>query len=257
MYKNDLESVLENCDKALSFYITAGVDMESSEKSVQLAEKHPKLYAAVGVHPEDAKDLMDSKVENKVDSKKLQKLMEFAESKKVVAIGEIGLDYHYLHDKTPEEIDEIKKVQKMAFISQLSVADMIDFPVVIHSRDAMGDIIKILKQNKVEREGLIHCYSGSVECAKILMELGFSFSFGGVATFKNAKNVKEVIQFLPLNRILLETDCPYLTPEPYRGQRNEPKNVVYVADAIARIKGVSIEEVAKVTTENAKRIFRI
>ncbi len=253
MFEEDLENVIANSDENLSFYLTAGVDLASSEKSVSLAEKHKKLYATVGVHPEDVFDLAC----DEVDKDKLHKLLKLCESKKVVAVGEIGLDYHYLQDKTAEEIEKIKHAQKLAFESQLDMANMLKLPVVIHSRDAMGDTIEILKRNKLERESLLHCYSGSVESAKILMELGFSFSFGGVATFKNAKNVQEVIKFLPLNKIMLETDCPYMTPEPYRGKRNEPKNVVYVADAIARIKGVSIEEVARVTTENAKRMFRL
>lgn len=253
MFENDLENVISNSDENLTFYLTAGVDMSSSEKSVELAEKHKKLYATVGVHPEDVFDLVD----DKIDKVKIERLISLCQSKKVVAIGEIGLDYHYLQDKSEEEIKIIKSAQQMAFECQLDLANLIGLPVVIHSRDAMGDTIEILKRNKLERESLLHCFSGSIESAKILMELGFSFSFGGVATFKNSKNVQEVIKFLPLERIMLETDCPYMSPEPFRGKRNEPKNVVYVADAIARIKGVSIEEVARITTENAKRMFRL
>ena len=132
-----------------------------------------------------------------------------------------------------------------------------NLPIVVHSREAMGDTIEILKNNRPNKESLLHCYSGSVESAKILMDLGFSFSFGGVVTFSNAKTAVEVVKSLPIEKILLETDCPYLTPVPFRGKRNEPKNVVYVADMIARIKNMTIEEVAEKTTENAKRLFGI
>ena len=245
-YENDLETVVANCDEALLAYISAGCDFSSSKKVVEFASKHEKAYAVVGVHPENIEDW---------DEGSFEKLKEFAKNEKVVGIGEIGLDYHYLQDLSSDEIEENKRKQRSIFEKQIDLANQLSLPVVVHSRDAMGDTIEILKNNPPKRKSLLHCYSGSLESAKILMNMGFSFSFGGVTTFKNAKNVQEVVKNLPLERVLLETDCPYLSPEPFRGRRNEPKNVIYVADAIARLKNISIDEVARVTTNNAKKMF--
>ena len=147
--------------------------------------------------------------------------------------------------------------QKEFFIKQIEIANKLDLPIVVHSREAMGDTIEILQKHPPKRPSLMHCYNGSLESAKILMKLGFSFSVGGLVTFKNAKTVQEVVTNLPIENILLETDCPYMTPVPFRGQKNEPKNVVYTADAIAKLKNISIEEVASFTTENSKRLFGI
>ena len=158
---------------------------------------------------------------------------------------------------TGNEKESIKNLQKWAFLKQIGIADRLNKPVVVHSRDAMGDTLEILRNHRLKRESLLHCFSGSLESAKELMKLGFSFSFGGVVTFKNAKNVQEVVKNLPPERILLETDCPYMSPEPFRGKRNEPKNVVYVADKIAKLRELSIEEVARITTQNAERLFEI
>ena len=245
-YENDLETVIANCDEALLAYISAGCDLSSSKDVVELASKHGKAYAVVGVHPENIENWNENSFEN---------LKKLAKNEKVVGIGEIGLDYHYLQELSPNEVEENKRKQKMIFEKQIELANQLNLPIVVHSRDAMGDTIEILKNNPPKRNSLLHCYSGSLESAKILMSMGFSFSFGGVTTFKNAKNVQEVVKNLPLERVLLETDCPYLSPEPFRGKRNEPKNVVYVADAIARLKNITIDEVAKVTTNNAKSLF--
>ncbi len=244
-FDSDRESVLERTKNELEFAICASSNISSSKDSVNLAKECDFVYCTVGVHPED--------VEN-FDINEVEKL---AKNKKVVAIGEIGLDYFYLKDLQPEEVEKQKKLQKNAFILQIDLANKLNLPIVVHSRDAMGDTLQILKEHTPTKESLLHCYSGSLESAQELIKLGFSFSFGGVTTFKNAKNVQEVVTNLPLQKIMLETDCPYLAPEPFRGTRNEPQNVKYVADKIAKLKNTSYEEVVKVTTQNAKRLFGI
>lgn len=241
-FKEDVEEVVKRAkEKGVDIIICSAYDVQSSEDAIELAHRFENVFATVGVHPEnvDGVDFEQAK----------QLFINLTKEKKVVGIGEIGLDYHFTVEN--------KNLQKMIFEKQIELANELGLPIVVHSRDAMGDTIEILKKTNVKKESLMHCYSGSVESAKILMNLGFSFSFGGVVTFKNAKNVVEVVKNLPMDRILLETDCPYMTPVPFRGQRNEPKNVVYVADEIARIKGISIEEVARITTENAERVFGI
>lgn len=241
-FENDLDEVVKRADDSgVRKIICSAYDLSSSQKAVEIANKYEKVYATVGIHPENLEGVNFGTDKNK--------LCQLAENKKVVAIGEIGLDYHFT--------SENKNLQKEIFEKQIQLANELNLPIVVHSRDAMGDTIELLKKNKPKKESLMHCYSGSIESAKILINLGFAFSFGGVVTFKNAKNVVEVVKNLPMDKILLETDCPYMTPVPFRGQRNEPKNVVYVADEIARIKDLNIEEVAKITTENAKRIFGI
>ena len=241
-FENDLDEVVKRADDSgVRKIICSAYDLSSSQKAVEIANKYEKVYATVGIHPENLEGVNFGTDKNK--------LCQLAENKKVVAIGEIGLDYHFT--------SENKDLQKEIFEKQIQLANELNLPIVVHSRDAMGDTIELLKKNKPKKESLMHCYSGSIESAKILINLGFAFSFGGVVTFKNAKNVVEVVKNLPMDKILLETDCHYMTPVPFRGQRNEPKNVVYVADEIARIKGLNIEEVAKITTENAKRIFGI
>lgn len=244
-YKDDLNEVLKRVDEELVACICSSSDLSSSARAIELAKQNKKVFANVGVHPEDAE---------KFDEKKLVELLK---QKKVVAVGEIGLDYHYLKDLSIEQIEEKKHLQKEIFIKQISLANKFSLPIVVHSRDAMGDTSEILRNNPPKKPSLLHCYSGSLESAEILMKMGFSFSFGGVLTFKNAKNAQEVVKNLPIEKILLETDCPYLAPEPFRGTRNEPKNVKYVADKIASLKGLSIDEVAFITTQNAKRLFSI
>lgn len=220
--------------------ICAAYDLSSSQKAVEIANKYANICACVGIHPENV-DCFDETA--------LSQLEKLAQSDKVVAIGEIGLDYHWVSDN--------KDLQKEVFAKQIQLANKLKKPIVVHSRDAMGDTIEILKYNRVEKESLLHCFSGSVESAKILSDLNFSFSFGGVVTFKNAKTAVEVVEFLPIEKILLETDCPYMSPAPFRGTRNEPKNVVYVADKISKIKNMKFEDVVEATTKNAERMFKI
>ena len=238
-FLNDVKNVVERAkENNVNTIICSASDFLSSKKCVLYAKDFERVFATVGVHPENIQD-----------KKYLNQLASLAQEKKVVAIGEIGLDYHFT--------TQTKVIQKQIFAQQLSLANQLDLPVVVHSRDAMGDTIEILQQNPLKKESLMHCYSGSIESAKILMDLNFSFSFGGVSTFYNEKNVQEVIKFLPIDNILLETDSPYLAPVPFRGTINEPKNIIYIADNIARLKGLTLEELAIKTTANAKRIFNI
>lgn len=239
--KSEIESVVQRAiDSGVTKMVCSSCDIASSLDAIELSKKFDNVYANVGMHPENVEV---------ADEKSLAQIEELAKDKKVVAIGEIGLDYHWKDDN--------KELQKEIFVKQIEIANRVKKPIVVHSRDAMGDTIEVLKNHLPNMCGILHCFGGSVESAKILAEMGFSFSIGGVVTFKNAKTIVEVVKSLPLDRIMLETDCPYLSPEPFRGKRNEPKNVVYVADKIAKIKGISIEEVAKISTENAKRLFGI
>lgn len=237
----DVEDVVARAtESGVERIVCSAYNFSSSCQAVKLSKLYGGVFANVGLHPENVDEMCEGY---------LEKIFNLSKEKKVVAIGEIGLDYHYRTDN--------KELQKEVFIKQIEFANSVNLPVVVHSRDAIGNTIEILKQYPSKRESLLHCYAGSVESAKILMKLGFSFSFGGVVTFANAKNTVEVVKQLPLDRILIETDCPYLSPVPFRGKRNEPKNVVYIADTIAKIKGITLEEVAKVTTENAERIFKL
>ncbi len=238
---DDIENVIARAKEAgVKQIICSAFNFSSSEEAVSLSKKFENVWANVGFHPENT---------NEIATDSLKRLEELAKEKKVVAIGEIGLDFHR------EGYD--KELQKKYFVEQIELANKIKKPIVVHSREAMGETIEVLKNALPFKESVIHCFSGSVESAKVLLDLGFSFSIGGVVTFKNAKALPEVVKFLPIEKVLLETDCPYMTPVPFRGQRNEPKNVVYIADEIARLKNLPIEVVARITTQNAKRIFGI
>ncbi|MGL4910662.1 MAG: TatD family hydrolase [Cetobacterium sp.] len=234
----DRLEVIDRIKEKLEFCVNIGYDLKSSDVSLELAKKNDFIYATVGIHPTDISDYNDE-IE--------QKLEEMAKDSKVVAIGEIGLDYHWM--------TEPKEVQQDIFKKQLQLAQRVNKPVVIHTRDAMEDTVNILKEFP-EIKGVIHCYPGSVETAKILIDR-FYLGIGGTLTFKNAKKTVEVVKDIPLDRIVLETDAPYLTPIPFRGKRNEPIYVQYVAEKIAEIKEISLEEVIKVTTENAKKLYNI
>lgn len=237
-YSEDFEDVIERIEKRLDFVINIGFDLKSSEESLELAEKYSFIYAAIGVHPNDALTYNDS-IEKQLE--------EMAKNKKVAAIGEIGLDYY--RDYTP------KDVQKNVFRKQLELAEKLKKPVVIHCRDAYEDTINILKEYK-NINGIFHSYSGSYDTAKLLIDR-FYFSVSGPVTFKNARNIKEIVEKLPIEKILIETDSPYLTPEPFRGKRNEPCYVEYVAKTVASIKSIDYQEVIDITTLNARRAFKI
>lgn len=236
----DLQEVLTRADEVgVHTIINIGYDLESSQHAVKLAETYPNLWAVVGVHPHDAKT-WTPQIREKIKARSC--------SPKVVAIGEIGLDYHY--DNSPREM------QRMVFREQLALALEVNLPVVIHSRKATQDTLEIVK----EFPGvacLFHCYSGSSETAEVYGKMGHYFSFGGPITFKNAHKLREVVAQIPLERILIETDCPYLTPHPHRGKRNEPAYLIYVAEKLAEIHGRTPEEIGKLTEKNTRRFFRL
>lgn len=233
-----IESLREN---NIDLVINIGADMESSRASVKLSKEYDNIYAAVGVHPHDAQDVTETY---------LDELKDLSKEEKVLAIGEIGLDFYY--DNSPRDI------QRKVFLDQLELARDLNLPVVIHTRDAAGETFEILKEACAKgTRGIMHCYSGSVEMALEYIKLGFYISLGGPVTFKKARVPKEVAEVVPLDKLLIETDCPYLTPEPFRGKRNEPKYVTYTAEAIAEIRGISIEELAEATSRNAREIFGI
>jgi TatD DNase family protein len=241
-FAEDLEEVINRAqNEGVSHMVCVGFDRQTIEKAMELAETYDFIYACVGWHPVDAIDMTDED---------LLWIEELATHPKVVAIGEMGLDYHW--DKSPKEI------QKEVFRKQIRLAKKVKLPIVIHNREATADIVEILKEEEAaEVGGIMHCFSGSPEVAIECLKMNFYISLGGPVTFKNAKKPKEVAAAIPLEKLLIETDCPYLAPHPYRGKRNEPGYVKLVAEQIAEIKGLSYEEVAIATTYNAKKIFDI
>ena len=241
-FDDDREELLQKMEEAgIGRIINSGASVDSTKKTVELAEKYPNVYAAVGVHPTDAEEL---------DETFLQWMKEKAIWEKTVAIGEIGLDYYW--EKEPE----VQANQRYWFKRQLELAKEVDLPVIVHSRDAAADTMQILKDVKEwNLKGVIHCYSYSKEMALEFIKMGYYIGVGGVITFKNAKKLVETVEAIPLERILLETDCPYMAPEPFRGKRNSSLYLPYVVQKIAEIKGVSTEEVERVTEANARSLF--
>ncbi len=217
-----------------------GYDIHSSEAAIELANKYECVYAAVGVHPADV---------GKLDDTALSKIQQMLTRPKVVALGEIGLDYHF--DDSPS-----RECQRYWFEAQIDVAKRNNMPIVVHSRDAMEDTINVLKSSDAH-DGIIHCYSGSKESAKILLDMGFYISIAGPVTFKNALNLVEVAKYVPNDRIVIETDSPYLAPEPNRGKRNCPVYVKHVCQKIAQLRGISTQEFAQITKNNAKAVYKI
>jgi TatD DNase family protein len=238
----DRQSLIDSLPKrGISYVVNAGADLDSSGRSIELSEQHSFIYAAVGVHPHDAREMRDSDLDT---------LLKLAAHSKVVAIGEIGLDYYY--DNSPRE------VQRKRFEDQLNLALKADLPVIIHSRDAHNDTMDILKAYSSGLKGcVLHCYSGSWEMAKIYVNMGFMISLGGPVTFRNAVKAVEVAQKIDMNYMMIETDCPYLAPHPHRGKRNDPGLLYLIAERIAEIRGMKAEEVAQITLKNACRFFGI
>jgi len=238
-FEEDFDDVMKRIEDELEGIVSIGFDFESSLKSIELANRYSFVNAVIGVHPVDIKKYND-KVEKELERLALTE-------KKVVAIGEIGLDYHWMEDP--------KDVQIAGFRKQMELAERVKKPVVIHTREALQDTLDVLKDYK-NVGGILHCYPGSLEAAKPFLDR-YYLGIGGTLTFKNNKKTKELVKELPLEKIVLETDCPYLTPVPFRGKRNEPIYTKYVAEEVARIKEISVEQVIKVTTENAKKIYGI
>ena len=242
----DREQVMERAQAAgVSVILNVGTgDPHSNafERAVELGKSNSAIYTAIGTHPHDAR-LYDDKVEEKIKN--------LINNVRVIAWGEIGLDFHY--DNSPRD------VQIAVFKRQLRAARECDLPVVIHTREAEAETIEILKSEYAgaQRRGVFHCFSGSMHLAQRALEIGFMISFSGIVTFKKADELRAVAKEVPLDRLLIETDCPYLTPIPYRGQRNEPAYVVEVARCLAELHGVELEEMARVTTENFNTFFRV
>lgn len=233
------EIIMQAHNQGVSFINNIASDMASSKKSIELAEKFDFVYATVGVHPSDVHGMTNADIDT---------LRKLAQHKKVVAIGEIGLDYHY-DDASEEE-------QKLWFSPQLELSKELNLPVVIHDRESRGDCIRILKEHKISN-GVVHCFSGSAETAKELLKMGLHISFTGVVTFKNARKAIEALKVVPMDRLMIETDCPYMAPEPYRGKRNYSGYVIKVAEKIAEVKGMTVEDVAEQTMKTAKTLFGI
>jgi len=240
-FDSDREELLASVfESGIRKVINVGASMESCRKTLALSEAYESVYAALGVHPSDTAQLTEADMEW---------LKEKSALKKVVAIGEIGLDYYW------DEPD--REIQKKWFRRQLDLAKEVKLPVVIHSREAAADTIGILKEYDGDLTGVIHCYSYTKESAREFLEMGYSFGIGGVLTFKNAKKLKEAVSYIPMDRIMLETDCPYLAPEPSRGKRNSSLYIPYVVQVMAQLKGISEEEVIRITSENTERLFGI
>ena len=239
-YEEDREIVINRAaDEGVEMIINMGADIASSYKAVKLALSHDIIYAAVGIHPEEAEGMLEK------DKYILSELV--SDNEKVLAIGEIGLDYHFRTDN--------KEIQKKVFIEQLDIARQMHVPVSIHARDAHGDLMQILKKEGRGMRGVIHCYSGSVEMAKELFRMGWYIGADGPLTFKNSAKLPEVIKMMPLERLLIETDSPYLAPVPNRGKRNEPSFVRYVAQKAAEIRSMEYVQIAQITTNNARTLF--
>ena len=243
-FDEDREQILEEIYKAgVTKVIVAGYDINSSKKAVDLSKKYKYIYAICGISPNDI-----AETENEI-KQQIEQIEKIAQSTKIVGIGEIGLDYYWNKEN--------KELQKKAFINQIKLADKMDLPIIIHSREAVMDTIQILKENTPKRKGVFHCCPLNIELVKEGLKLGFYISLAGPITFKNSKNADEMINLVPNDRILIETDSPYLAPEPVRGTRNTPSNVRFVAQKIASSKGLSLEEVEKMTVKNTKRILKI
>ncbi|MFQ3546554.1 TatD family hydrolase [Halobacillus rhizosphaerae] len=241
-FEEDMEETIERARAEGVRYMTVvGFDHKTIPKAIEIAENHEDIYAAVGWHPVDAIDMKEED---------LQWIEELTSHPKVVALGEMGLDYHW--DKSPAD------VQKEVFRKQIRLAKKVRMPIIIHNREATEDIVEILKEeNAAEVGGIMHCYSGPVETAKECIDMNFMISLGGPVTFKNAKLPKEVAKAIDLEHLLVETDCPFLAPHPNRGKRNEPAYVKLVAEQIAELKEITYEEVAEITTANALKFFGI
>ena len=245
---NDDQEILEASELIQECYnndvkkiVIIGYDLKSSIRAIEIANKFEGVYAAIGIHPSDVGK----------EGNTIEELEKIIINDKVIAIGEIGLDYHW-------ESNPSKEIQKEWFVKQLQLANKYKKPIIIHSRDAMGDTLEILKEYKQYYDkGIMHCYAGSIETSKELEKLGFYFSFAGPLTYKNANQLRSVAKEIPLDRILIETDDPYLTPVPHRGKRNHPSYVIYVAKELANIKGVSYEEICDITYKNSIKVFNL
>ena len=246
-FDEDREEIIKSTyESGVTRFVCAGYNIESSQKAIEMSQKYEFIYSICGISPND---IPQSEQELWKDIAEITKIVKENKTNKIVAIGEIGLDYYWNKEN--------KELQKEAFIKQIDLANEMDMPIVIHSRDASIDTIDIIREHLVRKAGIFHCCQFNQEMIRQALELGYYISFAGPVTFKNSKNALDVVKMIPLNRILIETDSPYLAPEPNRGKRNDSRNVKFIAQKIADFKEMTIEEIAKITYENANKIFRI
>ncbi len=267
-FDEDREQVIDTLTAhGIGGFTEIGCDLPSSLAAVELSQEHDAVYAAVGFHPENSAALREEDIDL------LQELTKKNAGRKIVAIGEIGLDYHYTKEsirkaasaagQEPDEeslaaADPEPEIQKAAFRRMLQLARELQLPINVHSREAAQDTYDILTEEKgYENSGIIHCFGYSAEMAERFVKMGFYIGIGGVVTFKNARKLKEVAERIPMERIVLETDCPFMAPAPHRGTRNDPRNLPYVAAEIAALRGMKTEDVIRITTENAMRVYRM
>lgn len=243
-YYSDLKKVIKEANSNdVSAFLCVGYDLDSSKKAIEIASKYDNVFASIGIIPTEHKQY------NKDAINELKKLL--TQSSKIKAIGEIGLDYYW------ENSEEVKDIQKEMFIEQIKLANEYDLPISIHCRDAIEDTLNILKEYKVNKGGIMHCYSGSLESAKEFIKLGFYIAFGGVLTFKNSIKTKEVIKGISVDKIVFETDAPYLTPTPYRGKKNEPKFILETVKYASSLLNMPLEELENITFNNSLKILHV
>ena len=246
-FNEDREKIIKDTfESGITKFVCAGYNIPSSLFSLELSKKYEYIYSICGISPNDVPQ-SEQELWKSIDE--IIQIVKEKNSKKLVAIGEIGLDYYWNKENSD--------LQKQAFIKQIELANEMNLPIVIHSRDASVDTIDIIRNHRVKKAGIFHCCQLNQELVRQALELGYYISFAGPITFKNSKNAPEIIKMVPMDRILIETDSPYLSPEPNRGKRNDCRNVKYVAQKIADVKGITREEVAQKTYENAMRIFNI
>lgn len=246
-FEEDRDDVIQSIHNSdVDKLISAGYSLESSKNAINLANKYEFIYTTVGISPNDVRTTLQETIE---DIEKLEKIINKEENKKIIGIGEIGLDYYWNKEN--------KEIQKQAFIKQIELANKLNLPITIHTREAVTDTLEILKQHPVNKKGVFHCCPLNRELVKEALKLGFYISFAGPVTFKNSKNAQEIVEMVPNDKMLIETDSPYLAPEPVRGTRNDSRNVKYIAEKIASIKKIQVEEIAKITYQNTLRIFNI
>jgi TatD DNase family protein len=241
-FDSDCDVVVKRAfERGIEYIVTIGdlSDELSMEKTLNLSEKYEKIFFAVGLHPHQA---------NKFNKEIEEKIVRFAEYKKMIAVGEIGLDFYYNFSSSEEQIK--------AFEHQIEIAKNLNLPIIIHSRNAGEKIYEIIKKKKFSQGGVLHCYTENEEIAKKMIELNFLISVSGIVTFPKAENLRKVIRNLPMEKLLVETDCPYLAPVPYRGKRNEPVFVIEIAKKLAEIKNIPVKELSKITTNNFRRLFK-
>ena len=241
-FKKDLEAVIQRAEESgVEYIFTVGTEKKDWKKALEIANSHPSIYAILGVHPHNAKE---------IDDETYPVLEELCQNEKVKAFGEIGLDF--FRNLSPRDI------QLKRFREQIGLAKELGLPIVVHDREAHQETMEILKSEKAEEcGGIIHCFSGNYEMAKVCIEMGFYISIPGSITFKSAEGFREIVKKIPLESLLVETDAPFLTPEPFRGKRNEPSYVRYTAQRVAELKNISFEKVVEVTTENALRVYKL